>query len=280
MNYSFSIIATSYNQFPFLAGMLQMLHRQTFRDFELILIDNNSQDGSRDFLANIKETSYPIQVVLNDQNRGICSAFNQGVKLSKGKYLIDLSPDDVFLPQKLQANFDLLEAQKADLLFSDCQVIDLKGCHLFNYQNKYKFNYQGKANYFTDLLSKHCLASPTSVYSRAVFEQLGGYDQELAYEDFDFLLRASFAVELVYDQQALVLKTQSKTQYSKAFARRNSPVHESTFRVCQKMRQICHTESQKTALLRRIHGEGRAQLKLLNLKNYWRYLKLAKQVKA
>lgn len=259
--------------------MLEMLEQQTFHDFELILIDNNSGDGTRVFLQNMKATSYPVQIVLNDQNLGICKAFNQGVKLSRGKYLIDLSPDDVFLPDKLQANFDLLEAQKAHLLFSGCEVIDTAGRYLFNYQDRYEFKDDGKRNYFTSLLARHCLASPTSVYSRVVFDQLGGYDEELAYEDFDFLLRASYAVDMVYDVRVLVRKTQSNTQYSKQFSKRNSLMHHSTFRVCQKMLQLCETEHQKRALLQRIHGEARAQLKLLNIKNYWRYLKLAKKVK-
>ena len=75
-----------------------MLENQSLQDFEIIWIDNNSQDGSVKWLNENKNLFSSL--ILNKENEGLCKAFNKGVALSKGKYLIDLSPDDVFVPQK------------------------------------------------------------------------------------------------------------------------------------------------------------------------------------
>ena len=137
----FSIIATCYNHLPFLAGLIEMLNQQTFTAFELILVDNNSQDGSADWIQNLPPQTFPVKKILNPENLGICKAFNQGEALAAGKYLIDLAPDDTFLPKKLEKNFQLLEKYQSHFLFSDCKAVDQKGEKLYLFSERFPFHY-------------------------------------------------------------------------------------------------------------------------------------------
>jgi len=273
MSKAFTIVATCHNHLRFLPGMMEMLEAQEFQDFELIIIDNASTDGSKEWLTSFKADYLTFQVVLNPENVGLCKAFNQGVKLGVGKYVIDLSPDDYFTSNKLKQNFEQLEKEKAHVLFSDCEIITTN--QVIVHSSKYPFNYQGKESYFVNIVARHCLASCTGVYSREVFENLGGYDESLAYEDFDFMTRVSKKYDLVYDSMVLVKKNEVIKGWSAQFSKRSSPLHESTFRICQKLKEVCCIPDEKQALKKRIKAEQRTQLKLMNLGLVWRYMKLS-----
>ena len=137
MSCTFSIIVTCYNHLGFLPQMIAMLEKQTFKDFEIIILDNASKDGSDQWIKEHRDCF--AHVILNDTNQGLCKAFNKGVSLSKGKYLIDLSPDDVFVAHKLQRNYELLKENH--LLFSDCKVVHQNGAeyiHSVIYSIDYK----------------------------------------------------------------------------------------------------------------------------------------------
>ena len=261
---SFSIICTSYNHRQYLPGLINMLETQRLKDFELILVDNNSTDGSREWIEKLEEKNFKIQKILNNQNLGICKAFNLGFKKSIGKYLIDLAPDDEFLPEKLKQNLECLDFNKAHLLFSDCESITEDGIHDFYYSKKYPFHYTGKSNYFDQVLERHCLASPTMVMSRESFQELDGYDENLAYEDFDFMLRASHKYDLIYDHRVLVKKRKVRGSFSGQFRKRNSPLHMSTLQVLKNIKPHCKTEKSKAAFKKRVNTEMKQQIKLLN----------------
>ena len=272
MSCSFSIIVTNYNHLGFLPKMIEMLEAQTFQDFEIIIIDNNSSDNSRNWIK--KQQHLFSHVILNRTNFGLCKAFNQGVKLSQGKYLIDLAPDDLFTPNKLEQNYKLLEAENAHLLFSDCIIKEVHGKE-YLHSEKYNFNYHGKGNYFTDILERHCLISPTTVMSRHCYDNVGGYDESLAYEDFDFMTKASNQFDLVYDHEALVIKQEVKNSLSTDFRKRNSAMHLSTFTICKRLSHTsCHTQQEKKVLRARLNSEMKAQVKLLNLVLVLKYLRL------
>lgn len=272
MSKAFTIVATCFNHCLFLPKMVAMLEAQEFQDFELVLVDNNSTDGSREWISTFNSSVFPVIKILNEKNLGLCKAFNAGVKRGSGKYVIDLSPDDYFVPHKLNRNFALLEQEGAHLLFSDCEIHTPETIVLHSHQ--YPFLFSGKGNYFCDILARHCLASATGVYSRELFLELGGYDEELAYEDFDFMTRASKSYELVYDHEVLVHKNEVVKGWSADFSKRESPLHESTVKICEKLKRVCSTPDEKKALKSRVKSEVRAQLRLMNLNLVWRYCRL------
>ncbi|MDA2936018.1 glycosyltransferase family 2 protein [Patescibacteria group bacterium AH-259-L05] len=73
-------------------------------DYEIIIVDNNSTDSSKEFLLQLK-----CKVILNNENIGYAAANNQGIKLAKGKYILTLNPDVIVLPESIEKLFGFLE---------------------------------------------------------------------------------------------------------------------------------------------------------------------------
>jgi glycosyltransferase involved in cell wall biosynthesis len=267
----FSVIITVYNHARFLTKVSKSLAAQSFKDFEVIFIDNASSDGSKDILQSIEIEGIKVTKIYNQHNLGICKAFNIASEIATGNFLIDLSPDDEFLPHKLLKNHQTLTETKAHLLFSDCLLVNEENGESRKHSALYPFDYKGIGNYFIPILERHCLASPTIVFSRHLFDSLGGYDETLSYEDFDFMLRASKNFDLVYDTDVLVKKHLVKSSFSTQFKKRNSPIHDSTLKVCRKMLSICQTQDEKNALKTRLWHESKAQLKLFNFGRFWKF---------
>jgi len=85
-----SIIIVTYNSLNYLKACLTAIKNQTFKDYEIIVIDNNSIDGS---LALIKKDYPEIKTLKNVRNLGLCRANNQGIKLARGEYVLIMNPD-------------------------------------------------------------------------------------------------------------------------------------------------------------------------------------------
>lgn len=87
-----SVIIVNFNRVNLLAECLGSLARQSFQDFELIVVDNGSRDGSREWVAK----HFPqAKVIANESNRGFCEANNQGFAAARGKYFVLLNNDAV-----------------------------------------------------------------------------------------------------------------------------------------------------------------------------------------
>lgn len=111
---TFSVIIVNYNGGHFLQDAVRSLSRQTFRDFELIVLDNASTDGSADALD---LTGLPnAQLVRNDDNLGFAAANNLGAGLARGRWLALLNPDAVAAPDWLD------QVMSASQRHPDCRV--------------------------------------------------------------------------------------------------------------------------------------------------------------
>ena len=96
-----TVICTSYNQQTFVAEALESVIAQSYPNVELIVIDNGSTDQT---VTRIQAVILPypaIRFIRNPINLGLNRAFNQGLALANGQYIIDLSADDVLLPDRI-----------------------------------------------------------------------------------------------------------------------------------------------------------------------------------
>lgn len=110
-----SVIMPVYNSKKYLKSAIESVLRQTFTDFELILIDDGSTDGSQDICDNYADLDKRV-IVFHKKNGGICSARNKGLKSAKGKYLAFIDNDDEYLPELLMDNYIKAEKYKADVV--------------------------------------------------------------------------------------------------------------------------------------------------------------------
>ncbi|MFA5104276.1 MAG: glycosyltransferase family 2 protein [Candidatus Margulisiibacteriota bacterium] len=102
-----SVTIVTFNSSGFIRACLNSLNDQSFNDFEAIIIDNASTDGTADIIS----IEYPqYKLIKNKENLGYCKAQNQGIKISEGKYILTLNPDIVLDKDFLSAMYQSAEA--------------------------------------------------------------------------------------------------------------------------------------------------------------------------
>lgn len=128
-----SLVIINYNNKSYLERCINSIFNQTYKDLEIIFIDNESKDGSYDFM----KEEYPnddIFLIRNEVNNGYAGAANQGIKLSKGKYVMILNPDIIMEADFIEKMYAFIE--------SDEKIGALSGKLLkYDFENDKKLNY-------------------------------------------------------------------------------------------------------------------------------------------
>ena len=101
-----SVLLTCYNHLAYLPAALDSVRAQTFRDFEIIALDDGSTDGSREYLS--EQTD--IRLFLNPVNLGTYGTLNVGLEVAEGEFIAVLNDDDLWAPDKLQKQVELMDA--------------------------------------------------------------------------------------------------------------------------------------------------------------------------
>lgn len=111
-----SVIVPVYNVAPYLAACLDSILAQTFRDFELILIDDGSTDGSRDIEEAYAAKDARVRLMKRRWNRGAARAYTFGLEVAQGKYVAFVDNDDIVTPQYLAVLHQAAEEREADVV--------------------------------------------------------------------------------------------------------------------------------------------------------------------
>ena len=194
-----SVIIPTYNRAPLLLEAVDSVLRQTFQGYELILIDDGSNDRTREAL----EAHGDRLIYYYQDNQGVSAARNQGLRLARGHFIAFLDSDDLWLPDKLAVQLEFFSLHREALV---CQTEELwlRNGRRVNPCKKHR-KYSGDV--FAPSLDL-CLISPSAVMiRREVFAAVGEFDESLpACEDYDLWLRiaAQFPVYLI--DRPLIIK--------------------------------------------------------------------------
>ncbi len=127
-----SVIIPVFNVENYVAGAVHSVLAQTYKDFEIIIVDDESPDRSIEICQNIQDARIKI---VHQKNRGLAGARNTGIRNAKGDYLAFLDSDDLWAPEKLEQHVQHLDASpKVGLSFSRSAFIDAQGESLGIYQ--------------------------------------------------------------------------------------------------------------------------------------------------
>lgn len=192
-----SVIVPTFNRWPVLRRAVDSVLAQRFADFELIVVDDGSTDGTSEKL---QKSSLPLLVT---QRKGVAAARNFGVSRSCGRYIAFLDSDDAWLPRKLetQAAFmtrhtDVKICQTDEIWIRNGVRVNAKAVH------------RKPSGEIYPRCLELCLVSPSAVMmTRELFESFGGFDESFPVcEDYELWLRigAKFPVPLIADP--LVIK--------------------------------------------------------------------------
>jgi len=160
-----SIITINYNNLIGLEKTLRSVEAQTYRDFEHIIIDGGSTDGSKEFIEkNAKSFGYWV----SEQDKGIYNAMNKGIQKANGAYLLFLNSGDHFYGNSvLEENFEFIKAY--DLIYFNIKVITDKMEYIKNTPDHLVFSY------FTNDTLPH----QATFIKASLFEKVGFYDESL-----------------------------------------------------------------------------------------------------
>ena len=114
-----------YNAQNFLADSIESVLNQTYKEWQLILIDDGSKDKSLEIAKQYAQNDNRILVISDGDNKNLGSRLNQIAKLAKTRYLARMDADDIMHPQRLQRQFEILENNpNIDVLGTNAYVID------------------------------------------------------------------------------------------------------------------------------------------------------------
>jgi len=182
-----SIIVPAYNVELFLAEALASVQQQTFREFEVIVVDDGSTDRTSEIARQFVEKDARF-ILLRQPNAGPAAACNVALKQARGEWIAFLGADDVWLPEKLTAQLDLLEQEPhANLLFTDYFLWNGQSDCGRRYGDPDKFpnGDVGRRLIFFDLFG-----TSTVMIKREILDVVGPFDVELLLaEDWDLWLR-------------------------------------------------------------------------------------------
>ncbi|WP_421752649.1 glycosyltransferase family 2 protein [Croceimicrobium sp.] len=142
-----TIIVPNYQHEAYLAQRLESIKNQSFQDYEVILLDDASKDGSAGILQAYADANPEWQLILNDQNSGSpFKQWNKGVALAQGEYIWVAESDDLAHPDLLAALVPLLdENPQVGIAYAQSMLIDEAGHELNSYEENLRFLYKSKA---------------------------------------------------------------------------------------------------------------------------------------
>lgn len=270
-----SVICLCHNQAPYLEEALQSVLNQEYASVELIIVDDGSTDGSKELVRTFL-TKHPVEFIDIPKAVGNCQAFNLGFKISKGGFIIDLAADDVLLPERIRQGVIRLTETNAGVHYSNAELIDADGWHLSFHNDRFDFP-MPERDVYAHLVREYLVCPPTMMIRREVLESLGGYDESLSYEDFDFWVRSAREFAYCYSDEVLVKKRILPNSHSATHEQFRSAHQKSTLRVCYKILNLNRNAKEGQALKKRCWHEIRQCIKKGNLSLIPNYLSILKQ---
>jgi len=224
-----SIIVPLYNQAQLTKACVEAV-RATAGDperYELILVDNDSRDWTREYVKSLGDS---VTVITNSDNLGFARACNQGAQVAKGKYLLFLNNDTVPRAGWLEALLAGAEEDGADIVGGKLLYPNGRVQHAGVAFNKNGIGYHIFRNFPADAPAVNkkrlmqCVTAACLLVSRQLFIELGGFDEHFhnGFEDVDFCLRAGQSGRRVlYTPHAVVVHHEEQSEGRKQFDARN-----------------------------------------------------------
>jgi hypothetical protein len=209
-NPAVSVVIPVYNGENYLRLALESVLRQTFQDFEIIVIDDGSKDSTPDIAQSFGERVRYVR----QENAGVAAAVNHGIRLARGRYFAWLSHDDLWAPEKLSAQLEALQhVDGPAVCYTDIKLIDGEG-KVFDEKDLPLPN--GNEIVRAILRLEPVLYAAYSLVCEVrCFEQVGPYDLKKRHtQDADMLLRLARTFPFVRVPEKLMFVREHGTRDS------------------------------------------------------------------
>lgn len=199
MDMAISVIIPTHNRADLLARALESVLAQSFRDLEIIVVDDASSDNTQAMLTTLMAKDNRIRVLSNASPQGGAESRNVGIAASRGKWIAFLDDDDMWLPNKLEKQLAALAKHPKAVACSCAYTVNyplktrkvVKTPHLIACQELLRANVLGGAS--------------VCICSAAILKQMGGFDKKLrSSQDWDLWLRLCEQGDVISVNEPLV----------------------------------------------------------------------------
>jgi teichuronic acid biosynthesis glycosyltransferase TuaG len=194
---SVSVIMSSYNHGKYLAEAIESVLCQRYRDFELIIIDDCSRDGSQQIIKSYQEQDLRIRSIIHDKNMGISKTLNDGIRFAKGDFIAFIDSDDIWVNEKLEKQLEILKRENV-IVWSEGEVIDGHGQRTgMPFTQMHRASKKKKTgNIFEELLYDNFIFGSSIIFKKEYLPETG-FDENLNYLN-DYRLAVELAKQHNY----------------------------------------------------------------------------------
>lgn len=286
-----TVICTCFNHRDFVKTALDSVLNQSYKNIELLIIDDCSKDDSVLLIKHWIDDNNFGTLIKNKNNLGLTKSFNNAVSKSKGEYLIDLSADDELLPHCIALQISVFNAYKTEkigIVYGNASVINKSTDEKYVFFNR--FSQEKKASspqdgfIYKELIDhSNTICSVSAMIKRNAFLALGGYDERLIYEDYDFWLRLARTYYILYIDEVLVNRIKLKNSLGslnyKGVDKKSYRFKQATYMAVKKTLTMNKNIEEDQATIRKILLEIKVNIKILNLHLLLKYFLLLLNLK-
>lgn len=245
-----SVIVPVYNTADLIETTLESVLKQTYQDFEVVVVDDGSTDGTGDIVKDYDESVRYIR----KENGGTASARNRGIREARGDYVALLDADDRWRPTKLDRQMKE-HAEAPDLIWSytDSYLVDADSGEIILRKTQVKNRTGGDV--LEGLLKGNFIAPSTVIIKRSVFEKVGTFDESALYhsaEDWELWMKIAARYPVRFVNEPLV-ETRQHT-------RRKTKTMDLDHALKERLTIINDAVERNPARLAAAHDEARANL--------------------
>lgn len=286
-----TVICLCYNHAEFVVEALESVLTQSHPNVELIIADDHSTDNSVEVIENWLKNHPEIPFISNLENLGNTKTFNKCLKLAKGAYIIDLAADDVLkldcIGKQLEG-FSETKYENVGIVYGNAEWITENGVHIQNYfptdSNGKGLVSQPTGDIYVNLLNgKTKLCSVAALTKKTVFDTLNGYDDNLAYEDYDLWIRAARSYNFDFVDKILVQKRMLDSSMFALSTKRNDVktrrFNYSTYLILQKVFVLNKSKAEFKAMLLKINLEMQVAIHTRDFALLFKYIMLNLKVR-
>jgi len=185
-----SIVLPVHNGEQFLSISIESCIRQTYQNWELLIIDDESTDSSAEIAKMYAARDRRIHYYKNEKNLKLPRTLNRGFSLAKGEYLTWTSDDNYYRETALEKMVQVLDQKKSSFVFATCSII--------NEKDEVMSAIAAPADY-RHAIWDYDFVGACFMYTREVYEAIGDYDPNLFLcEDYDYWLRIFARFDVTY----------------------------------------------------------------------------------
>jgi glycosyltransferase involved in cell wall biosynthesis len=200
-----SVILPTFNRAHLLGRAITSVFNQTFRDFELIVVDDGSTDDTERVLGSF--SSSQLRIVKLPRNLGPANARNVGIQAARGDFIAFQDSDDEWLPHKLDQQVEAIQRAVGIRPVGACysRVIFLRETNV-EYFPTYNDSSLLEGNIYPRLLEANAVDTPALLVYRHVLNAVGGFDEHLTWlEDWDLALRIAQTYDFVFVPEPTII---------------------------------------------------------------------------